>query len=100
MYFSVLDQSSTSRSVSSSSGTSFSSLNEFGQSTTAFASNSSSSSTICSSIEHLVKASTTCKTGVVVHPRQSSMSYPSGSAVLPYCNDDWVAVKFTPDSSD
>ncbi|KAG6750789.1 hypothetical protein POTOM_045304 [Populus tomentosa] len=96
---SVQDSVSAVTSITSSSGVAISSLPKHDLSPSSLPSDSSTSSAANSSIEHLVGRSTTCQGRIIVHPRGATVTYPSGTTVLPISDGNWVAVKIPPQPS-
>ncbi|XP_061946589.1 double-stranded RNA-binding protein 1-like isoform X4 [Populus nigra] len=93
------DSVSAVTSITSSSGIAISSLPKHDLSPSSLPSDSSTSSAANSSIEHLVGRSTTCQSRIIVHPRGATVTYPSGTTVLPISDGNWVAVKIPPQPS-
>ncbi|XP_011034324.1 PREDICTED: double-stranded RNA-binding protein 1-like isoform X3 [Populus euphratica] len=87
------DSVSAVTSITSSSDVAISSLPEHDLSPSSLPSDSSTSSAANSSIEHIVGRSTTCQSRIIVHPRGATVTYPSGTTVLPISDGNWVAVK-------
>ncbi|XP_034897954.1 uncharacterized protein [Populus alba] len=93
------DSVSAVTSITSSSGVAISSLPKHDLSSSSLPSDSSTSSAASTSIEHLVGRSTTCQSRIIVHPRGATVTYPSGTTVLPISDGNWVAVKIPPQPS-
>ncbi|KAJ6877362.1 double-stranded RNA-binding protein 1 isoform X1 [Populus alba x Populus x berolinensis] len=93
------DSVSAVTSITSSSGVAISSLPKHDLSSSSLPSDSSTSSAANTSIEHLVGRSTTCQSRIIVHPRGATVTYPSGTTVLPISDGNWVAVKIPPQPS-
>ncbi|XP_050214706.1 double-stranded RNA-binding protein 1-like [Mercurialis annua] len=68
------------------------SLPEQGSSLSVSATDSSTSIPVSSSIEHPTGANTPLHNKIIIHPRGMTMTYPSGSTMLPVSDNNWVAV--------